>query len=70
MQHNFYHSHKPVQIQGAGNTAHLLIGKRAKNTTSCPLSTKHDIKQLEISVVSKLAVQAEDKGEHGSYMIQ
>lgn len=32
MQHNFYHSHKPVQIQGAGNTSHLLIGERAKNT--------------------------------------
>ena len=31
MQHNFYHSHKPVQIQGAGYTSHLLIGKRAKN---------------------------------------
>lgn len=32
MQHNFYHSHKPVQIQGARNTSHLLIGERAKNT--------------------------------------
>lgn len=46
------------------------VGKRAKNTRSCTLSTKCDLKQLELSVVSKLAVQAEDKGEHGSYMIQ
>ena len=46
------------------------FGKRAQNPASCTLSTKRDLKQLELSVVSKVAVQAEDKGEHGSHVIQ
>lgn len=46
------------------------FGKRAQNPASCALSTKRDLKQLGLSVVSKVAVQAEDKGEHGSHVIQ